>query len=864
MKNLYGIIWVTLLLIVSGLSIDGYADVTQKTRFKIVKLSSPTIKIGTKILKQGDTFGAGDVIHWSRDDQSMLACNVATSELVRFSKRLSEKKGKVKSLLDLYMLTNMGSTRGTYDHISLEKSENGARFPERRIALVVGNQNYEYLAPLKNAQKDAEDISATLLDLGFDVIELYETTYPELMAGVNKFSGLAQNYDVALFYYAGHGIQEDNINYLVPVDNMLDRQADLRDCVSCNEIVDKVEKSNCPSKIFYFDACRDRKTSWSRSVLNGLSAMEGDAGTVIVFATQSGKVAADGDRDGNSPFAKMLIKNMRAPQLSFPEMMTSLVKDTYAATGQRQYPVKVGDLISDFRFNPSDHGRNGGRVAGSPRNEVSNPVVKGMFGDGYDSYRTENFRKAIKYRSAGQYELAMQTFLKEPDNPKCQQNIAFMYLYGEGVEKDMDKAKEWFDKIIAKGFGIGFRGMGECFKEGKDYVRAMEWYKKGFENGDADCACNVGLMFEQGLGVRQDYGKAAEWYQKGVDNSDVSSMGGLASLYYRGEGIPKDEEKARELINKAEKVANDNDCFFLGYCYDNGFIVGQDYNKAYEYYMRSADADNENAMYSLAMLYLNGNGVREDYEAAYEWFRKAADLGLAQAMYMIGAMYHSGEFYLAQDFGRAMEWYRKAAAKGDSDAMYWLGKMYYYGQSVSVDYAKAKEWYSEASGIGHVEATVKLANMYFDGMGVDVDLTKALELYRKAASGGNDEAMLNIGVFYEVGLAGLSQDIPGAAEWYGKAADGGNAQAMFNLARLYEDYNNYGEKGVTKDPKKAIILYEKAVEQGHAEAMRNLGIKYYYGEIVKMDKARAKELLQKSANAGSADSKSLLEKLSFE
>ena len=158
MKILYGIIWAILLLIVSGLSIEGYADVTQKTRFKIEKLSSPTIKIGIRTLKQGDTFVAGDEIHWSSDDQSMLVSNVATSELVRFSKRLSEKKGKVKSILDLYMLTNMGSTRGTYDHISLEKSEKAARFPERRIALVVGNQNYEYLAPLKNAQKDAEDI----------------------------------------------------------------------------------------------------------------------------------------------------------------------------------------------------------------------------------------------------------------------------------------------------------------------------------------------------------------------------------------------------------------------------------------------------------------------------------------------------------------------------------------------------------------------------------------------------------------------------------------------------------------------------------------------------------------------------------
>lgn len=838
--------------------------VTQKTKFRIEKLSTPTIRIGNKTLKVGDTFEAGEEIKWSADGQSMLIKNMSNADLLRFSKRISEKKGKLKSIWDLFTVINKGSTRGVYDHIYLEKSDNSAQFPERRIALVIGNQNYPYLAPLKSSQKDAEDIASALLDLGFDVIELYETNYSEMMAGINKFSGLAKNYDVALFYYAGHGIQEDHINYLVPVDNMLDRPADLRECVSCNEIVDKVESSNCPSKIFYFDACRDRKTSWSRSVLNGLSAMEGDAGTVIVFATQSGKAAADGEREGNSPFAKMLIKNMVTPHLSFPEMMTSLVKDTYEATNHSQYPVKVGDLISDFRFNP---GSNNERHVAPQKSYVKETAQQSdaiYRGDGYDVYRTETFQRALKYSYEGKYAQSMQEFLKEPDNPKCQQNIAYMYLYGDGVEKDIDKARELFEKIVAEGFNIGMKGLGDCYYDSQDYVKAMESYKKAFENNLASSASNVGNLFEYGLGVRKDLKKAAEWFQKGVDKGDAICQVRLALLYYYGNGVPENEEYAKNLIKMAEESKDLYACIYLGYFYEEGIIVSQDYQKAFENYLKSAEIGNDSAMDALGRFYLNGFGVNEDYEAAYEWLKKAADLGNGEAMNRIGMMYHNGEYYFEQDFKRALEWYKKAADKGQPNAMYWLGNMYYHGQSVPVDYQKAIEWYEKAIENDNADAAVKLADMYLHGVGVKEDGSKSFELYKKAALKGNTWAMIMVGILYETGC-GVDQNFENARSWYEKAAALGDDEAMFELATLYDNPQNYPkEKGFVKDPQKALEWLLKAAEKNHADAMRNLGIKYYNGDGVKENKNKAKEWLLKAEKAGSKDAKELLNKLSFE
>ncbi len=351
MNQLIRILFIALIATCGSVNANADSKVTAQTLFRIEKLSTPTITIGNKIYRKGDTFRAGEEIKWSADDQSMLVRNVATNDTKRFSKHVSEKKGRLKSILDLYIHSNKGSSRGLNDQILLDKSNKSGNFPDKRIALIIGNQNYES-HPLRNPQQDAEDIADELSELGFDIIELYETDYTELRAGIDKFSKLAANYDVALFYFAGHGIQDDGINYLVPVDNSLeDRARDIRFCVSCNHVVDKVEESGCKSRIFFFDACRENYTGWSRSVANGLSRMEGAPGTVIVFATESGNVAMDGGMDGNSPFASSLIKNLKKPSKSFSEMMDGVVRDTYSATNNHQCPIRIGTLMTDFRFN---------------------------------------------------------------------------------------------------------------------------------------------------------------------------------------------------------------------------------------------------------------------------------------------------------------------------------------------------------------------------------------------------------------------------------------------------------------------------------------------------------------------------------
>ncbi len=339
MKSLF-IIFITLL---SALSLGAVT-------YEITALNTPSITINGKNLKKGDRFSGTSNIKWVDNKQSMEVKDLSTGSLYRFSRKVFESKGAILSISDFFLKTKEGSSRGDGNKAMFTESPERGNYPEKRIALVIGNSDYDYLSYLRNAQKDASDIAENLLQLGFDVMETYECTYPEMKTALNNFSNKAKGYSVALFYYAGHGLQEEGQNYLIPIDQPLEFKSQLRDCLNCEDIMQRMDAAGTPARMIFLDACRNAKKSWSRDATEGLARMESSIGSVIVFSTQSGKVASDGNGE-NSPFAYSLIKNISRPKIGFSEAMTGLVRDTYALTEQKQYPLLVGTLINDFSFN---------------------------------------------------------------------------------------------------------------------------------------------------------------------------------------------------------------------------------------------------------------------------------------------------------------------------------------------------------------------------------------------------------------------------------------------------------------------------------------------------------------------------------
>lgn len=326
----------------------------QRSTYKITRLSTPTITIGGKTLKKGDTFRASDRIDWADNKQTLEAKETATGKIYRLSKQVFESKSMVKTLADYCLAVSRGSTRGGAGaNFAFRRGRPLSGSDQRRLALVIGNSNYMELGQLANAQRDAADMSTTLQDLGFDVIESYETTYNDMRAALQQFRNKADAYDVALFYYAGHGIQEEGKNYLVPIENGLELRSDIDKTLNADDVLYEMENSGASTRLLFLDACRDHRSSFSRSAQKGLARMEGSKGSVIVFSTQSGETASDGDSGKNSPFASAMIQNIRVAGQPFPVTLSNIVNDTYRMTNGVQCPLQVGNVIGDFIFNPA-------------------------------------------------------------------------------------------------------------------------------------------------------------------------------------------------------------------------------------------------------------------------------------------------------------------------------------------------------------------------------------------------------------------------------------------------------------------------------------------------------------------------------
>ena len=231
------------------------------------------------------------------------------------------------------------------------------RPPEKRIALVVGNSLYPKV-PLDNPVNDARLIAGTLRKLGFEVnLQLNVGVLPFRRA-LREFARQVQQDDaIAVLYYAGHGVQIDGRNYLLPVDINLRDQEEVKDeSVDIEELfLSKIDKVGSHPRIVILDACRDNpfaaKTRNVRSA-GGLAEM-GARGTLIAFASAPGAPAEDGPAGRNSIYSRNLAEEMVIPGLEVEQMFKNVRVRVLSETRQRQLPWVNTSLTSNFSFNPA-------------------------------------------------------------------------------------------------------------------------------------------------------------------------------------------------------------------------------------------------------------------------------------------------------------------------------------------------------------------------------------------------------------------------------------------------------------------------------------------------------------------------------
>ncbi|MBO4222719.1 caspase family protein [Bradyrhizobium neotropicale] len=289
---------------------------------------------------------------------------------------------------------------------------------DRRVAFVVGNGAYKNVTPLPNPTMDAKSMASALRNVGFEVVEGTNLTRDKMTEKLLDFGKKAQGADIAVFYYAGHGIAISGTNYLLPVDADIKSEMDVKlgSAINIDLTLDQT-MSDAKVKLVFLDACRDnpfaakiKSNSATRSVnvQTGLAEMKSGEGTLIAFATGPGQTALDGQEGANSPFTRALIANITQPGVEIQQAMTKVRAQVNEETSKGQLPWGHTNLIGSVYLNGAP-ANNPATAAGTPAASTavaaapSSDVELEFWRSIKDSNKTEEFNAYLSSYPNGQF-----------------------------------------------------------------------------------------------------------------------------------------------------------------------------------------------------------------------------------------------------------------------------------------------------------------------------------------------------------------------------------------------------------------------------------------------------------------------------
>jgi hypothetical protein len=267
---------------------------------------------------------------------------------------------------------------------------------QQRTALIIGNADY-LSGPLKNTVNDARSMARALRKSGFDVILREDVSNKDEMKRVIRdFGTRLQQHGTGLFYYAGHGLQVDGYNYIVPVNAVINNQEEVEyECVDVGFVLAMMESSRTDINIVILDACRNNPFARSfRSANQGLASMSAPTGTIIAYATGPNAVAADGE-GVNGLYTQELLKQVNAPGLRVEDVFKNVRRNVLEQSGGAQTPWETSSLIGDFYFNPE-----GEMLAAGQGDPDAGTVITGAPGSGSGSLTGNNQDQSVRYNQS--------------------------------------------------------------------------------------------------------------------------------------------------------------------------------------------------------------------------------------------------------------------------------------------------------------------------------------------------------------------------------------------------------------------------------------------------------------------------------
>ncbi len=393
-----------------------------------------------------------------------------------------------------------------------------------RVALVIGMAEYEAVTPLANTRNDAEALAETLTEIGFDVTRVIDVSLAELRAVMKDFSFRSETADLALIYFAGHGIEVQGENFLLPVDARPRSNVDVQNqSVSLKELLAVVEKARV-MRIVILDSCRDNPlggsidtnavvqsaleaTDQATRGVGGLAPANPDRGTLVAFAAKDGQVALDGTR-GNSPYARALMDKMSKPGLEISLMFRQVRDAVLAETQNLQEPYTYGSLTGQPFYLS-------GPPEGVAEADVSEPTKS------WSKLRPDQESQLLALANLGDTRsmLGLAYIRLNPEDSRFDPAQAVSFLE-RAVERGSPEAQMELAKLYEQGIGVDV-----------NEVRALELYQAAADQGFADAINDLGFLhYQGGLGLRPNPEKALELFEQAADLRHPEAQFNFAAL----------------------------------------------------------------------------------------------------------------------------------------------------------------------------------------------------------------------------------------------------------------------------------------------------------------------------------------------
>ena len=518
-----------------------------------------------------------------------------------------------------------------------------------RVALVIGNSAYIEQRPLRNPQNDANAMADVLQSLGFEVVKGLDLNRREFVGKLREFTQLSQEADVALFYYAGHALQFNGSNFMVPVDGNIQSESDLQFEAINLDIVLKMMEQEDRINLVFLDACRDNPMARSlkrslgtrsSSVGTGLAPPnDSGSGTLIGFATQPGNVALDGDNTFNSPFTAALLEHITTPNLDVALLMRRVRRDVKNATNGQQIPWTNESLTEDFSFRKVAVTHSSELALWDSIKDSDNTI---LFEDYLRQFPKGTFVAVARSRitSLGSVEVAALPNPKKPvvATPKKVVRIPKKTSYtpknsleecdlavaspGNNDNPGYAPGVHWEDinlsDAIAKckkavadkpsSFRAAFQLSRAYYRSG-DYEHALKYVQSPANAGYAPAQSLLGIMYATGRGVSKNEKKATSLKTSSADQGNASGQYALALSLLVYEASASEKIRGVELIRKSSSQGLRSAQHYMGGLHVFGlYNVNQDLNKAFSLYLKAANQGAYLSKYRIAQAYERAAG----------------------------------------------------------------------------------------------------------------------------------------------------------------------------------------------------------------------------------------------------------------